>query len=78
MSSIIMRLAIPAACFIGALILRTQFLNYAPGNSTEDLTFLLLQLPYILLILATLLALLSNHALEAGTTVSMLCIYWLI
>ena len=78
MSSIIMRLAIPAACFIGALILRTQFLNYAPGNSTEDLTFLLLQLPYILLILATLLALLSNHALEAGTTISMLCIYWLI
>ena len=78
MSSIIMRLAVPATCFLAALILRHQFLEMEPDSSSEDLRFLLLQLPYILLVLAALLALLSNHALEAGTAISMLCVYWLI
>ncbi len=78
MSPIIMRLAMPATCFAAALISRHQLLNMGPGNGTQDLTFLLLQLPYILLMLAAVLALLSNHALEAGATISMLCVYWLI
>lgn len=73
-----MRLAMPATCFAGAWILRSQFLSHGVGNRSEDLTFLVLQLPYILLALATLLALLSNHAVEAGATLAMLCIYWLI
>ena len=45
MSSIIMRLAVPAICFAAALVLRNQLLSMEPGNSTEDLIFLLLQLP---------------------------------
>lgn len=78
MSSIIMRLALPAICFAGALLFRQQLLNLEPDSNTKDLTFLLLQLPYILLALAAVLALLSNHAVEAGATISMLCVYWLI
>jgi diguanylate cyclase (GGDEF)-like protein len=78
MSPIIMRLALPAICFAGALAFRNQLLNLEPGNNTRDLIFLLLQLPYILLALAAVLALLSNHAVEAGATISMLCVYWLI
>lgn len=78
MSPTIMRLAVPATCFAAALILRQQLLNMAPGKNTEDLIFLILQLPYILLGLAAVLALLSNHALEAGVTISMLSIYWVI
>jgi diguanylate cyclase (GGDEF)-like protein len=78
MSSIIMRLAVPAICFAAALVLRNQLLSMEPGNSTEDLIFLLLQLPYILLVLAAVLALLSDHAVEAGATIGMLCVYWLI
>lgn len=79
MSSIIMRLAVPTICFAAALILRQQLLlNSELGSSTEDLVFLLLQLPYILLALAAVLALLSNHAVEGGATITMLCVYWLI
>jgi diguanylate cyclase (GGDEF)-like protein len=78
MSPIIMRLATPAICFAGALILRDQFLNQEAHSNTEYLTFLLVQLPYILLALAAVLALLSNHALETGAALSMLCVYWLI
>jgi diguanylate cyclase (GGDEF)-like protein len=78
MSSIIMRLALPAICFAGALLLRNQMLNLEPSDNIVDLTFLLVQLPYILLALAAMLALLSNHAVEAGATISMLCVYWLI
>lgn len=78
MSPIIMRLAMPAICFAAALVFRNQLLNLDPGKNTKDLMFLLLQLPYILLALAAVLALLSNHAVEAGATISMLCVYWLI
>ena len=76
--SLIMRLAVPAICFVTALIFRHQLLTMVPGKSTEDLLFLLLQLPYIVLTLAAVLALLSNHAVEAGTAACMLCVYWLI
>ena len=78
MSPIIMRLALPAVCFAGALILRGQFDSQGFINGTQDLTSLLLHLPYILLALAALLTLLSNHAVEAGATICMLCVYWLI
>ena len=78
MSPIIMRLAMPAICFAGALLFRNQLLNLEADSTAKDLTFLLLQLPYILLALAAVLALLSNHAVETGTTISMLCVYWLI
>jgi diguanylate cyclase (GGDEF)-like protein len=78
MSPIIMRLAMPAICFAGALLFRQQLLNLEADSNAKDLTFLLLQLPYILLGLAAVLALLSNHAVEAGATISMLCVYWLI
>jgi len=78
MSPIIMRLAMPTICFAGALLFRHQLLNLEAGSNAKDLTFLLLQLPYILLALAAVLALLSNHAVEAGATISMLCVYWLI
>jgi len=78
MSPIFVRLAIPAVCFSGALILRNGFINHDLNNPTEDLTFLLLNLPYILLALTALLALLSEHAVEAGISLCMLCAYWLV
>ncbi len=78
MSALIMRLALPALCFAGALILRDQYDNQGVINGSQDLTFFLVHLPYILLALAALLALLSNHAVEAGATLCMLCVYWLI
>lgn len=78
MSPIFMRLAIPAACFAGALILRNWFISHSLNNPTENLTFLLLNLPYILLALTALLALLSEHAVETGISLCMLCAYWLV
>ena len=78
MSPIITRLAMPAICFAGILILRNQLLNQAVGDNSQDLTFLLVQLPYILLALTAVLALLSNHAVEAGATICLLSVYWLI
>ena len=77
MSSTIVRLILPLICTVGALLLRYLLADH-PLNSTSQLDFLLLQLPYILLGLAALMALLSNHALEAGITISLLCAYWLI
>ncbi|MDG1819941.1 MAG: GGDEF domain-containing protein [Porticoccaceae bacterium] len=78
MSPIFVRLAIPAVCFAAALILRNWFISHGLNNPTEDLTFLLLNLPYILLALSALLALLSEHAVEAGISLCMLCAYWLV
>ena len=77
MSSTIVRLILPLACAVTALILRYLVADQSPNN-TSQLEFLLLQLPYILLALAALMALLSNHALEAGITISLLCAYWVI
>ena len=77
MPSTIVRLILPLTCAVGALLLRYLLADH-PLNSTSQLDFLLLQLPYILLGLAALMALLSNHALEAGITISLLCAYWLI
>ena len=77
MSSTIVRLILPLTCAVAALLLR-YLLADQPLNSNSQLDFLLLQLPYILLGLAALMALLSNHALEAGITISLLCAYWLI
>ena len=77
MSSTIFRLVLPLSCAAIALLLR-DLLADQPLNSTSQLHFLLLQLPYILLGLATLMALLTNHALEAGISISLLCAYWLI
>ena len=77
MSSTIVRLILPLTCAVTALILRYLVADQSPNN-TSQLEFLLLQLPYILLALAALMALLSNHALEAGITISLLCAYWVI
>ena len=77
MPSTIVRLILPLTCAVGALLLRYLLADH-PLNSTSQLDFLLLQLPYILLGLAALMALLSNHALVAGITISLLCAYWLI
>ena len=77
MSSTILRLILPLTCAVAALLLRYLLADH-PLNSTSQLDFLLLQLPYILLALAALMALLTNHALEAGITISLLCAYWLI
>jgi diguanylate cyclase (GGDEF)-like protein len=77
MSSTIFRLVLTLSCAAIALLLR-DLLADQPLNSTSQLHFLLLQLPYILLGLATLMALLTNHALEAGISISLLCAYWLI
>lgn len=77
MSSTIFRLVLPLSCAAIALLLR-YLLADQPLNSTSQLDFLLLQLPYILLGLVTLMALLTNHALEAGISISLLCAYWLI
>lgn len=77
MSSTIFRLVLPLSCASIALLLR-YLLADQPLNSTSQLDFLLLQLPYILLGLVTLMALLTNHALEAGISISLLCAYWLI
>lgn len=77
MSSTIFRLVLPLSCAATALLLR-YLLADQPLNNTSQLDFLLLQLPYILLALATLMALLTNHALEAGISISLLCAYWLI
>ena len=77
MSSTIVRLILPLTCAVTALILRYLVADQSPNN-TSQLEFLLLQLPYILLGLGALMALLSNHALEAGITISLLCAYWLI
>ncbi len=77
MLSTIVRLLLPLTCAVAALLLRYLHADH-PLNSNHQLDFLLLQLPYILLGLATLLALLSNHALEAGISISLLCAYWLI
>ncbi|MDB9949661.1 GGDEF domain-containing protein [Porticoccaceae bacterium] len=77
MSSTIFRLVLPLSCAATALLLR-YLLADQPLNSTSQLDFLLLQLPYILLGLATLMALLTNHALEAGISISLLCAYWLV
>jgi diguanylate cyclase (GGDEF)-like protein len=73
MSSTIFRLVLTLSCAAIALLLR-DLLADQPLNSTSQLHFLLLQLPYILLGLA----LLTNHALEAGISISLLCAYWLI
>lgn len=72
------RLALPAACVAGALLLRIQLLNQWDGNRSQTLAPVILYLPYIILGLTSLLALASNHALEAGIAVSMLLVYWLI
>jgi diguanylate cyclase (GGDEF)-like protein len=77
MSSTILRPVLPLTCAVAALALRYLFVDH-PLYSTSQLDFLLLQLPYILLGLAALVALLSNHALEAGITIGLLCAYWLI
>jgi len=77
MPSTIVRLILPLTCAVGALLLRYLLADH-PLNRTSQLDFLLLQLPYILLGLAALMALLSNHALVAGITISLLCAYWLI
>ena len=77
MPSTILRLILPLTCAVGALLLRYLLADQSPTN-TSQLEFLLLQLPYILLGLGALMALLSNHALEAGITISLLCAYWLI
>lgn len=78
MSSTIARLIVPLTCALAALLMRYLFADQPLSSSTRQLDFLLLQLPYILLTLAALMALLSNHALEAGITLSLLCAYWLI
>ena len=78
MSSAIVRLLLPAACAAAALILRYQLAGQSTVDSSSQLYFLLRQLPYILLTLATLIALLSNHAQEAGASISLLIGYWLI
>ena len=77
MLSTIVRLLLPLTCAVAALLLRYLHADH-PLNSNHQLDFLLLQLPYILLGLATLMALLTNHALEAGISISLLCAYWLI
>ena len=77
MSSTILRLILPLTFAVGALLLRYLLADQSPNN-TSQLEFLLLQLPYILLGLGALMALLSNHALEAGITISLLCAYWLV
>ena len=77
MSSTIFRLVLPLSCAAIALLLRYLLADQSL-NSTSHLDFLLLQLPYILLGLAALMALLTNHALEAGISISLLCAYWLI
>jgi len=77
MSSTIVRLILPLTCAVTALLLRYLVADQSPNN-TSQLEFLLLQLPYILLGLGALMALLSNHALEAGITISLLCAYWVI
>lgn len=78
MSSTIARLIVPLTCALAALLMRYLFADQPLSSSTHQLDFLLLQLPYILLALAALMALLSNHGLEAGITLSLLCAYWLI
>ena len=78
MSSTRVRLITPVICASAALLLRYQFADKSLIDATSHLHFLLLQLPYILLALAVLIAVLSNHAQEAGATVSLLCAYWLI
>jgi diguanylate cyclase (GGDEF)-like protein len=77
MLSTIARLTLPLVCAVAALILRYLVADQSLSTPSQ-LDFLLLQLPYILLGLAALIALLSNHALEAGITISLLCAYWLI
>ncbi len=77
MSSTIVRLLLPLTCAAIALILRYLLADQSP-NTTSQLEFLLRQLPYILLGLGALMALLTNHALEAGITIGLLCAYWLI
>ena len=77
MSSTIVRLILPLTCAVIALILRYLLADQSP-NTTSQLEFLLQQLPYILLGLGALMALLTNHALEAGITIGLLCAYWLI
>ena len=77
MSSTIVRLLLPLTCATIALILRYLLADQSP-NTTSQLEFLLRQLPYILLGLGALMALLTNHALEAGITIGLLCAYWLI
>ena len=78
MSSVIVRLLLPIFCAAAALILRSQFAGLDTLESDGQLLFLLRQLPYILLALAALIALLSDHAPEAGATISLLCGYWII
>lgn len=73
-----LRLIVPAACVAGALLLRIQFLDQWHGSSDQGLALVVLYLPYSLLGLASILALSSNHALEAGVAVTMLLVYWLI
>ena len=78
MPPLLMRLLVPLLCFAAALIVRGEVVGDPLWHRDEDVAFLLRNLPYILLLLAMLLALLSHHAVEAGVTLSMLCIYWLI
>ena len=73
-----LRLIVPAACVAGALLLRIQFLNQWHGSSDQGLALVVLYLPYILLGLTSILALASDHAIEAGVAVTMLLVYWLI
>ncbi len=67
------RLVTPALCMLFALILRWQ--QQALGS---NLLALLPQLPYVLLSIAGLIALLSNRTRELALSLSVLCTYWLI
>lgn len=73
MSPIVNRLATPVLCLLLALLLCWQ--QSALGN---DLAALLPQLPYVLLSISGLMALLSNRSRELALSLCMLCAFWLI
>lgn len=67
------RILIPVVFLLGALIVRSLYKEWPLA-----LADLMPQLPYILLGIAALMAILANHSRDLGLAVAMFCLYWTI